>query len=74
MNTLSLEATSDLLATATITQTIDMGLFIAHQGIAGDGTAFVLVNGGTDSESVLINLSNAADGIARINAFFGIPT
>lgn len=44
MNTLTIEATADLLATATITQTIDLGQFIAHKGIAADGTAFMLVN------------------------------
>jgi hypothetical protein len=45
MNTLTIEATADLLATATIAQSIDMGQFIAHKGIAADGTAFMLVNG-----------------------------
>jgi hypothetical protein len=56
MNTLSLQATSDLLATATITQTIDLGQLIAHTGIAADGTEFMLVNGGTDGQSIIIKL------------------
>lgn len=55
MKLISLEATSDLLATATITNTVDFGHLIAHAGIAADGSTFVLVNG-TDGQSIIINL------------------
>lgn len=56
MHTVSLQETSDLLEAATVTQTIDLGQFIAHKGIAADGTAFVLVNGGTNGESILVRM------------------
>lgn len=56
MHIVSLQATSDLLVTATITQTIDLGQFIAHKGTSADGTAFVLVNGGTNGESILVTV------------------
>lgn len=55
MQTITLEATSDLLATATITQTIDLGQIIAHKGIAADGTAFLLVNG-MNGETIITKL------------------
>lgn len=56
MHTVSLQAASDLLATATITQTIDMGLIIVQKGITADGTAFVLVNSGSAGQSIIIKL------------------
>lgn len=56
MHTVSLQAASDLLATATITQTIDMGLVIAHKGTSADGTPFVLVNSSSTGDSIIIKL------------------
>jgi len=56
MKSITLDETSSLLAAATITQTIDLGQIIAHKGIAADGTSFVLVNGGTCGESIIIKL------------------
>jgi hypothetical protein len=55
MHTVSLQAASDLLVTATITQTIDIGLVIAHKGTSADGTPFVLVNSST-GDSIIIKL------------------
>jgi hypothetical protein len=56
MKTISLQATADLLETASISKSIDMGHFIAHKGIEADGTAFLLVNGGADGESVIVRM------------------
>jgi hypothetical protein len=56
MQTLSIEATADLLTSATLVQSLDLGMVIAHKGISADGTPFVLVNTGTTGESIIIKL------------------
>lgn len=56
MQTLSIEATNDLLTGATLAKSVDLGMVIAHKCTSADGTPFVLVNSGTAGGSIIVNL------------------
>lgn len=55
MKSITLLEANDLLTTATITETIDSGIFITHKGVTSEGMAFLLVNG-MNGETIITQL------------------
>ncbi|WP_374358138.1 hypothetical protein [Pseudoduganella danionis] len=58
MKLLSIEETADLLTnpTTTIIETIHMGASIAHECVDANGIRFVLVNRGSNGESIVVTV------------------